>query len=89
MALGCGVFECTVKNMSMEIRNRDIRLHNPSITHPGRPPMVLDAFFQGVIRIKVHSFYLRKVYQTVSNFYANLEINIESSSMSVSRPCVA
>jgi hypothetical protein len=71
-ALCCGVSECTVKNVSREVKNSENNEPSSPKKKIGRPRIVLDEYFQGVVRRKVHQFYLRKIYPTIANILAEL-----------------
>jgi predicted restriction endonuclease len=62
-----GLSERTVKRVTKECRENDENLPSPPKKPTIRPEIEVDEFFQSVIRRKVHSFYLHKVYLTAIN----------------------
>lgn len=69
----CGVSESSVKKVIKECEESEYNVPPSPKKSTGRKRVILDEFFQGVVRRKVHSFYIKKIYPTVEQILCDIK----------------
>ncbi|KAF4531050.1 hypothetical protein B566_EDAN017391 [Ephemera danica] len=76
-AICTGYSERTIKRITSQVDSELNAQPPPPRTSTGRTRIFLDEFLKGVIRRKVHSFYIRKLHPTITDIHRELKADVE------------